>query len=315
MSITPLFASTILDNQVTGSRYDFLGNLNKTTEILESTEPAVSPGKQAEQMSFSDILSDFLPDGTGQEINEEQLFSAIIAERLENLKGSDAMTSYRETFESHLSAMKYSNGYVPVEDAARAALDDLVGQGVLSLDEAEGIHAQSFQAAQLDDNHNALYDSLGSTMAVAMVELALESSSQMLAAFDSGEQDAGKMSLEYQQDIGMSTAVTMRAGAGQSTIASIGGGFLFKPISEGDGNLVVLLPSSMSGEVSGVIIRDSSGQILDQGRAQGDYDDGRPYFRFASPGAFYPDNIIVSALRSDGGTYDYKIISPSQRYE
>ncbi len=36
-------------------------------------------------------------------------------------------------------------------------------------------------------------------MAVAMIELALKSSTNMLAAFDSGEKDAGTMSLSYQQ--------------------------------------------------------------------------------------------------------------------
>ena len=82
--------------------------------------------------------------------------------------------------------MEYANGYEPVEDAARAALNDLFRLEVLSLDEAESIHAQSFQAAQLDNNNSALYDSLGSTMAVTMVELALKSSSGMISAFNSG---------------------------------------------------------------------------------------------------------------------------------
>lgn len=315
MSITPAFSSTVADIQITGAADNFLANLNSATEVTASTEPAVSQETQAEQISFEDILSDFLPAGTGEEINEEQLFSAIIAERLETLKGSEGLASYQESLEKHLSAMEYANGYVPVEEASRAALNDMVEQGVLSLEEAESIHAQSFQAAQLDDNKNALYDSLGTTMAVTMVELALESSTQMLAAFDAGEQDAGKMSLDYQQDSGISAAAATRVGAGQSATASIGDGFLFKPISEGDGNLVVLLPSSMSGDISELTIRDSSGQILDQGRDLGDYDDGRPLFRFSSPGGSYPDNITVTALLSNGGEYSYEVASPSQRYE
>ncbi len=102
---------------------------------------------------------------------------------------------------------------------------------------------------------------------------------------------------------------------GASTNTGIGGGFLFKPISEGDGNLVVLLPTSMSGDVAGLTIRDSNGQILDTGRGLGDYDDGRPLFRFSSPGGAYPGNITVSALMNDGGVRDYKIPTPAQRYE
>lgn len=318
MSITPAFSSTASDIQITGAADNFLSNLNSATDVTAPIEPVVSPENQAEQISFEDILSDFLPAGTDREINEEQLFSAIIAERIENLKGSEGLASYQESLEKYLSSLEHSNGYVPVEDASRAALNAMVELDVLSLDEAESIHAQAFQAAQFDENKGALYDSLGTTMAVTMVELALESSTEMLAAFDSGEQDAGRMSFDYQQDSGMSASALTRAGSGESTTsttATIGDGFLFKPISEGDGNLVVLLPKSMSGDVSGVTIKDSSGQILDEGRVMGDYDDGRPYFRFASPGSAYPDNITVTAMMSDGTDYDYKIASPSQRYE
>ncbi len=286
MSIAPTIAPVTPGIPVSTTADHLLDGLNSATEATAVSEPSTTQEHQAEQTSFSDVLMDFLPTEAGQEINEEQLFSAVIAERLEGLKGSEALDSYKVSLEEHLAAMKHPNGYVPVEDASRAALNDMVDKGILSIEEAESIHAQAFQAAQLDDNHEALYDSLGSTMAVAMIEMALKSSTNMLAAFDSGEKDAG-----------------------------IGGGFLFKPISEGDGNLVVLLPTSMSGDVAGLTIRDSNGQILDTGRGLGDYDDGRPLFRFSSPGGAYPENITVSALMNDGGVRDYKIPTPAQRYE
>jgi len=315
MSITPAVAPVMPDIPVTTAIDHFLETKTSATDVGAVSEPSNTSAPQTEQVSFSDVLMDYLPVETGQEINEEQLFSAIIAERLESLMGSEALDSYKASLEEHLSAMKHSNGYEPVEDASRAALNDMVDMGLLSLEEAESIHAQAFQAAQLDDNHSALYDSLGSTMAVAMIEMALESSTNLLAAFDSGEKDAGTMSLSYQQDSGIDATSASRVGTGQSTNAAIGGGFLFKPVSEGDGNLVVLLPSSMSGDVAEVTIRDSNGQILDKGRDFGDYDDGRPYFRFSSPGGAYPQNIIVSALMNDGGVRDYNIPTPAQRYE
>jgi len=315
MSITPLAGSTASEIQIPGPGQTFLENIQETEDPAVVTDSSAEENSQATQTSFSDILSDFLPQDTGQEINEEQLFSTIIAERLEGMKGSDAVESYQDSFEKHMSEMTYSNGYVPVEDAARAALGDLVDQGVLTMDEAESIHAQSFQAAQLDDNPNALYDSLGSTIAVSMVEMALESSGEMLAAFDSGEKDAGKMSLSYQQDSGIAPATSAAGESGQVTNTTIGGGFLYKPVSESDGNLVVLLPSSMSGSVSEVSILDSNGEILDQGRGLGDYDDGRPLFRFSSPGSDYPENITVAALMTNGEEYTYSIPYPGQRYE
>ena len=315
MSIAPTIAPVTPGIPVSTTADHLLDGLNSATEATAVSEPSTTQEHQAEQTSFSDVLMDFLPTEAGQEINEEQLFSAVIAERLEGLKGSEALDSYKVSLEEHLAAMKHSNGYVPVEDASRAALNDMVDKGILSIEEAESIHAQAFQAAQLDDNHEALYDSLGSTMAVAMIELALKSSTNMLAAFDSGEKDAGTMSLSYQQGNSVDAASSAGGVTGASTNTGIGGGFLFKPISEGDGNLVVLLPTSMSGDVAGLTIRDSNGQILDTGRGLGDYDDGRPLFRFSSPGGAYPENITVSALMNDGGVRDYKIPTPAQRYE
>lgn len=316
MSIGPTVAPVIPDIPLTTATENLTENTSSPAAAAGSTESTDTLGNQSEQVSFSDVLMDFLPNEPGQEVNEEQLFSAVIAERLEGMKGSEALDSYKASFEEHLSAMKHPNGYEPVEDASRAALNDMVDQGILSLEEAESIHAQAFQAAQLDDNQSALYDSLGSTTAVAMIEMALESSTNLLAAFDSGEKDAGRMSLDYRQDSGIDyTSASSSLDTGQSTTTAIGGGFLFKPVSESDGNLVVLLPSSMSGDVSELTIRDSNGQVLDTGRDLGDYDDGRPLFRFSSPGGAYPENITVTALMSNGEVRDYTIPAPAQRYE
>lgn len=318
MSITPLSTPTATDIGITAPANALLDSLQKNSDAGEA-DASLAPENQVEQASFADVLSEFLPEGTSEKINEEQLFSAILAERIEGLKGSEGLASFQESFEKQLSALQYANGYIPVEDAARAALKDMVNQEVLSLEEAESIHAQAFQAAQLDDNPNALYDSLGTTMAVAMVEMALESSTDMLTAFDSGEKDAGRMSLDYRQapDGGVSSSMysTAERGDGPVVNATIGDGFLFKPISEKNGNLAVLLPKHMSGDVSEVTIRDSVGQTLDRGSDLGDYDDGRPLFRFGSPGSGYPENITVSVLMHDGTEQNYTIPHPAQRYE
>ncbi len=288
---------------------------SSTLQTSSVSEQSTTSETTAEQVSFADILSDFVPLDASEEINEEQLFSAIVAERVEGLKGTEALEQYQESFESYLSSMEQSNGYVPVEDAARAALDALYEDGVLSLDEAESIHAESFQAAQLDDNTDALYDSLGSTIAVTMVDMALESSSAMLAAFDSGEMDAGQLSLDFQQGVDSSGGVVEGSSSQAVTNATIGDGFLFKPVSESDGNLAILLPSSMSGQVTSLTISDSDGTVLESGNSMGDYDDGRPLYRFSEPGGSYPDNIVVTATLSDGTEYTYNIASPEQRYE
>ena len=72
-------------------------------------------------------------------------------------------------------------------------------------------------------------------------------------------------------------------------------GFLWKPISEGDKKLVILLPGSLRGNVDRCTISGSFGD--ENGRFTGDDSNGnRPHFRFSRPGAGYGTNITVKAF-------------------
>ena len=71
--------------------------------------------------------------------------------------------------------------------------------GKLTASEAETIHSQAFQAAQLDDNTAALYDSRGNTISVAPTATAMEKVLAMLLKFDKGELPLERMPLSYQQ--------------------------------------------------------------------------------------------------------------------
>ena len=92
-----------------------------------------------------------------------------------------------------------ADGFIYVEDAARAALKELESSGALTTVEAETIHAQAFQAAQLDDHTTALYDSRGDTKSIAPTATAMEKVLDMLLKFDNGELTSDRMPLSYQQ--------------------------------------------------------------------------------------------------------------------
>jgi len=77
-----------------------------------------------------------------------------------------------------------------------------------------------------------------------------------------------------------------------------GSGFVWKPISEGDGNLVILIPSYSSTTSVGIEYSGGSEQGNYVGRTNGD----RPTFRFSAPGTAYGQNITVSS--ETGETYD-----------
>ncbi len=93
------------------------------------------------------------------------------------------------------------------------------------------------------------------------------------------------------------------------------GEFLWKPISESDGNLVILLPSRFRGaDVSAVDVLDSGGKVLERGRFVGDTHNGnRAHYRYNMPGARYGTNLTVRATLTAGGTETWQIPNGAQR--
>lgn len=85
-----------------------------------------------------------------------------------------------------------------------------------------------------------------------------------------------------------------------STLAK-SGEFLWKPASEKDKKLVILLPSSMSSSVKSVqIISPKATKILETGSYSGIGNGDRAHFRFKKSGGSYPDGSIVLISLNDG---------------
>jgi hypothetical protein len=90
------------------------------------------------------------------------------------------------------------------------------------------------------------------------------------------------------------------------------GGFLWKPVSESNGKLVVLLPGSLRGKVSGCSISGSFGS--ETGSFAGDTHNGnRPHYRFSKSGGSYGSNIRVTA-RTTSGTKTWTVPKGSSRH-
>jgi len=91
---------------------------------------------------------------------------------------------------------------------------------------------------------------------------------------------------------------TRKANAVEQSLSPGEGGFLWKPVSEGDGNLVILLPGALRGAVAGVTISGAFGSEV--GRFAGDqHNGGRPHYRFSHPGGHYGSSITVTARTED----------------
>jgi hypothetical protein len=93
-------------------------------------------------------------------------------------------------------------------------------------------------------------------------------------------------------------------------------GFLWKPISDSTGLLVILLPESWSDNAATVTILSSDRQtLLAEGRPAGIGNGGRAHFRFDRPGGDFPPGVLIQVKFSDGSIREITVPSPLMRGE
>ncbi len=293
------------------SRYqEILASLQAASELL-STKTLPN--------SFPEAVKTVLtPDAQGN-IHEEEFQYAIVTYLLNDLN-PEASAFFRGAVDQLIGSG--DTNPLSAEDAVKLALKETVGAGLLAQGEAEQINGMSFLAAQLDDNLSALYDGRGSeqdrTIAMMPIDAAIERAQAVLDAMLAGELPVLARSLEAP-----SNTLPTSAAPGMARVSGGGGGsgsgeFLWKPESERDGNLVVLLPSSLTGNVSSAAIYSSlppsADTLIETGRFTGDdHNGGRAHFRFSESGGEYPDGSYVVATLKDGSTAEFQISNTSER--
>ena len=92
-------------------------------------------------------------------------------------------------------------------------------------------------------------------------------------------------------------------------------GFLWKPVSDKDGNLAVLLPKHLTGRVKSVEIQDKNGKVIGRGKTSGVGNGDREHFRFNKKGSQYPAGCKVVITLESGQKRSVEIASPSKRLE
>ena len=111
------------------------------------------------------------------------------------------------------------------------------------------------------------------------------------------------------------STATGQAAGGSSGAASGPAGFLWKPVSDSDGKLAILLPTRLTGNVAGVAVLSPSGQIIERGRNSGVGNGGREHFRFSRPGGSFPPGSVVEITLRDGTKQRVTIETPNKRIE
>ena len=92
-------------------------------------------------------------------------------------------------------------------------------------------------------------------------------------------------------------------------------GFVFKPHSDHEGKLVILLPAELANQVASVLLEDENGNVVEHGSSSGHANGGREHFRFTKPGEDYPQNLTVRITENNQATHTYFIPDPAQRYD
>ena len=99
-----------------------VGSINETGLFpfpLDSgkEQPAVSG-------SFQATLNEMLSPDSHEQVNEEQLFAALINERLTSMKGAEAAEEFEERYQLQQKEFERADGYIFLENAAREALKE-----------------------------------------------------------------------------------------------------------------------------------------------------------------------------------------------
>jgi hypothetical protein len=284
-----------------------------------TTQDATQTEASTDVSDFEAHLRQFLPTGAA-EINEEELYSSLVGERIAFLKSDEIAAQYQEALSAAKGEHTRADGYVFVEDATNSAIEKLVADGVLTAEEAGSVKDQAFMAAQLDGNAEALYDGRGSgedpTIAVESMETALIAAQAMLLKLNDNPELATGEAVADPNAAGGTGGITVAAGETKEGNPSDGQeGFLFKPESESNGNLVVLLPAEFTGSITDLILKDAEGNEIERGTLSGVTNGGRDTFRFTKPGGDYPENLTVEMKLDSGGTVTYSIPDPSERVD
>ncbi len=92
------------------------------------------------------------------------------------------------------------------------------------------------------------------------------------------------------------------------------GEFLWKPKSDKDGKLAILLPKGLTGKVADVQILSPDGtQVIGKGKYAGVGNGEREHYRFGKAGGSFPDGAIVVITMQDGSKRHVEIKETSDR--
>ncbi|MCB9883151.1 MAG: hypothetical protein H6832_02825 [Planctomycetes bacterium] len=325
----------------------------KPAAEAQSATPDEASETTSSKAGFEDAIREIAGPSKKGLINEERLYAAVLHARIGEKHGPEASAAFKEAFEGTREPGQRKGYEARAQEALHELIEGGVltkRQATKLHSEAFAAAQLDENKDELFDGRGGEGDD---SVARAPFEDAVAKAQKRLSAFDAGEKKPERRPLGPLLDVDLegdledeqkkeidalmqgkdvtdkkaeatkaAPRAQMRAAAAAGpaipkgpTQNLFGDGFLWKPVSETTGQLVTLLPPEMTGKVAGVVLRDASGQILEQGDYASVANGGREHFRFDQPGAAYPPGVTVEVQLTDGSTKSYRIPDPSMRAE
>ncbi len=278
-------------------------DVSPTSDSEKSAGASTVETSNQAKLGFAEKLKQVFAGREGELIYEDELQQEIISYQLYQ-KDPALETQFKQ-----LVAEAKTEGLSMAESSV-SALQEFVKRGLLEAAEAEWVNGLSFRAAQLDTKQNSLASS-ESDSGFLLLSDALKIAEATLAGIQAGGVEASYRELSL--DAASSDAAVFRSANDEERE-----GFLWKPISEADGNLVVLLPQSFTGGIEDVALYQgetvTESSKIEQGHFAGDEANGqRAHYRFELPGAAYGTAVTLGVTLEDGRNLSFSIPNAGER--
>jgi C-terminal processing protease CtpA/Prc len=164
---------------------------SRTSRNSQNSKGTELQNKQ-EVSAFEKNLRQILPRRSDKSVSEEELFSALIANRLSNVVDPSIASKYQQRLKEINREAKKSSAdrEFSYEKTALKALKEISRSEGLSAEQSNNVYSQAFTAANLDDIKDSLYDHKAGkadpTQANASFDKAIRKANRAVAAIENG---------------------------------------------------------------------------------------------------------------------------------
>ena len=261
-------------------------------------------------------------------INEQEGYAVLIHRALKGIDGALA-SRFERDLKPATEAYKKNHGDLNLFKIADRLMRQYTREKLISQETYRKIRDDAFGKSQLDSNRTLLSSvraadaKSGDTPVRALstfyrkIEENPAASAEEIAQFRASEAAISVEKWREKRRSAATHAATIDASNKTEISSAIPNGFLWKPQSDSDGKLVVLLPASLNTDtVASLTIRDSkTGEILETGRFAGVGNGSRLHFRFSKSGENFPDGAVVEISLFHGEPLRIAINETAQRTE